>query len=74
MFDFFGDVIFFFNQLIAIINWFFSVLSSFLHTFRQNGAVAQVLQTVSQLPPEITAIILFTLAMMIFGFIRGRKT
>ncbi len=72
MFDFFGDVINFFNVLAEILNFVFASLSAFLSALRGVRAVGQALETVARFPPEIATLLLFALAMMIFDYVRGR--
>lgn len=72
MFDFFGDVIQWLNGATGLVQWLLDTLARTLGAFRGVQAVAQVLDTLTRLPPEIGALGGVLIGVMVFDFIRGR--
>lgn len=70
MFDFFGEVIEFLNQVVSIINWFFSFIFQTIQTAGQS--VQNVFHITEGFPPFFLAILTLSMAAMIFEFVRGR--
>lgn len=70
MFDFFDEVIEFLNQVVDMINWFFSFIWSVLTT--AGTSVGHISDMASGFPAPFAALILLSLGALIFEFIRGR--
>lgn len=70
MFDFFDEVIEFLSQVATIFNWGWNFIQHVISVF--SGTFQQFQPVLASVPAPLTGIIIFTVAVALFDFIRGR--
>ena len=72
MFDFFGEISEFSNQIVSLMNWGLGTINGFLSCVSDCQPLQTMIQTINRCPEPFPALFSAVFAAGIFEYVRGR--